>query len=258
MINEKHVDLLASPHNVEKNAQGREKKNEPSEIDDVEKLLKEKGKSLYRIAEKKDEKGNNALTRSGKNAHSFLPYRMGRLRVYISQEGEYRFQWRVKEQDCLWRYGISKRDYEKFISSKSADKRLAIFLKNNRMFVVRKTKNSVRLNIRLSAYDMELAKRNAKECGISVTELIRRRLHGMKLYQAFSAEEKECMKELLVMAQEYRKYGDALKNFLLTKGASGAQRLDAIFNSQPGTDYAKAMFATAQIIAAKYNRRKEG
>ena len=257
MINEKHVDLLVSPHNVEKNAQGREKKNEASEIDDVEKLLKEKGKSLYKIVEKKDAKGNNALTRSGKNAHSFLPYRMGRLRVYLSQEGEYRLQWREKEQDGLWRCGISRKDYEKFISSKSADKRLAIFLKNNKVYAVRKTKNSVRLNIRLSTYDMELAKRNAKKCGISVTELIRRRLHGVKLYQPFSAEEKAALKELLVMSQEFRKYGIALRNFLQSTGASGAQRLDAIFNSQPGTDYAKAMFTTAQTIATKYNRRKE-
>ena len=174
---------------------------------------------------------------------------MGFLRVLKNEQG-HRLQW--FDDDCpegkCRGTGITEKEYNTFLNSTSSRKRLNIFLKYQTQYVIRKIKQDKRVMIRLSEDDLFFAQETAKAAGISVSELIRKRLRGTILHEALSTEEMQTMNVLLQMAAELKQYGTALKNYLKTTGISGVQRLDSLFQSQPGTDYAKAILRAANKI----------
>lgn len=218
-------------------------------IDNVEKELKKNGLGIFLICDKKDKAGEAIKTKKGKNARFYQPYHMGFLRVKKNEQG-HRLQWyddECPEGKCRGT-GITEKEYNIFLNSTSSKKRLNIFLKYQTQYVIRKIKQDKRIMIRLSEDDLFFAQEMASKAGISVSDLIRKRLRGTILHEALSTEEMQTMNVLLQMAAELKQYGTALQNYLKTTGISGVQRLDSLFQSQPGTDYAKAILRAANKI----------
>jgi predicted DNA binding CopG/RHH family protein len=219
------------------------------QIDNVEKELKKNGLGIFLICSKKDKAGEDIKTKKGKNASFYKPYHMGFLRILKNEQG-HRLQW--YDDDCpegkCRGTGITEKEYNIFRNSTSSKKRLNIFLKYQTQYVIRKIKQDKRIMIRLSEDDLVFAQEMARKAGISVSDLIRKRLRGTIIHEALSTEEVQTMNVLLQMAAELKQYGTALKNYLKTTGISGVQRLDSLFQSQPGTDYAKAILRAANKI----------
>lgn len=219
------------------------------QIDNVEKELKKNGLGIFLICSKKDKAGEDIKTKKGKNASFYKPYHMGFLRILKNEQG-HRLQW--YDDDCpegkCRGTGITEKEYNIFRNSTSSKKRLNIFLKYQTQYVIRKIKQDKRIMIRLSEDDLVFAQEMARKAGISVSDLIRKRLRGTIIHEALSTEEVQTMNVLLQMAAELKQYGTALNNYLKTTGISGVQRLDSLFQSQPGTDYAKAILRAANKI----------
>lgn len=102
--------------------------------------------------------------------------------------------------------------------------------------------------IRLSEEDLVFAQEMAKKAEISVSELIRRRLRSTIIHEALNTEEKHALRVQLQLAADLKQYGNTLNNYMKTTGVTGAQRLDLLFQGQPGTDYAKVFFDAAKKI----------
>lgn len=218
-------------------------------IDNVEKELKKNGLGIFLIYDKKDKAGEVIKTKKGKNARFYQPYHMGFLQVKKNEQG-HRLQWyddECPEGKCRGT-GITEKEYNIFLNSTSSKKRLNIFLKYQTQYVIRKIKQDKRIMIRLSEDDLFFAQDMAKRAGISVSELIRRRLRGTILHEALNTEEKHALRVQLQLAADLKQYGNALNNYMKTTGVTGAQRLDLLFQSEPGTDYAKVFFDAAKKI----------
>ncbi len=257
--NNGHVDILAlvAGENISSGAKTplrdnvkpeKNKKYIPPQIDDVEQTLLESNRCLYKIENKKDKAGN-PVKKKGKEVREHKTYRMGLLRVAINNDG-YRLQWKDKNENKENPYGIgiTKKEYESFLNTASVKKRLNLFLKYQSWYVIRKIKKDSYMQLRLSEAEQSFAKKLAKKAGISVSELIRKRLRGTIIHEALSSEEKHNIRELLLMATELKQYGTALNNYMKTTQATGAHRLDAIFDSEPGTDYAKVIWRVLKKI----------
>jgi len=227
----------------------KEKTEYLSQIDDVEGELRKLGLGFFKICEKKDKDGKEVKTKKGKVARLFIPYRMRCLRVRINKDG-YRLQWQDDENKEVkfWGVGITEKEYNAFLHTTSLKKRLNIFLKYQTHYIIRKIKQDKRIMIRLSEDDLVSAQEMARKADISVSELIRRRLRGTIIHEALSDDEKKALKEHLQLAADLKQYGNALNNYMKTTGVTGAQRLDLLFQSQPGTDYAKVLFDAAKKI----------
>ena len=226
-----------------------EVKPELSQIDDVDGELRKLGLGLFKICEKKDKDGKEVKTKKGKVACLFVPYRMRCLRVRINKDG-YRLQWQDDENKEVkfWGIGITEKEYNAFLHTTSLKKRLNIFLKYQTRYIIKKIKQDRRIMIRLSEEDLVFAQEMAKKADMSVSELIRRRLRGTIIHEALSTEEKHALRVQLQLAADLKQYGNTLNNYMKTTGVTGAQRLDLLFQSQPGTDYAKVFFDAAKKI----------
>lgn len=227
----------------------KEKKEVLPQIDNVEKELKKNGLGIFLICSKKDKAGEDVKTKKGKNASFYKPYHMGFLRILKNEQG-HRLQW--YDDDCpegkCRGTGITEKEYNIFRNSTSSKKRLNIFLKYQTQYVIRKIKQDKRVMIRLSEDDLVFAQEMARKADISVSELIRRRLRGTIIHEALNTEEKHALRVQLQLAADLKQYGNALNNYMKTTGVTGAQRLDLLFQSQPGTDYAKVFFDAAKKI----------
>ena len=227
----------------------KEKKEVPHLICDVEKDLKSRNLCLFKICNKTDKDRNLVKTKMGKVVRNYIPYRMIKLRVCINNDG-FRLQWWDDKCTDKWiGTGITEKEYKAFLNTASIKKRIDLFLKYNNKYVLRKIKHNKRIEIRVSEEEYRSVQELAAKIGKrKVSELLRKRIRGTILHEALSAEEKQAMKALLQMATELKQYGTALKNYLKTTGTAGAQRLDLLFQSQPGTDYSKAIFAASRSI----------
>lgn len=244
------VKSAAKPEVKPEALKHKEKKEFPPQIDDVEKELRKLGLSLFEIVDKTDKNGNVIKTKKDNVARIYVHYRMEWLRVIRNKDG-YRLQWKDEEnqEGKYWGEGITEKEYNSFLHTASVKKRINIFLKYNDTLVLRKNKHNKRIEIRVSEEEYRSVQELAAKIGKrKVSELLRKRIRGTILHEALSAEEKQAMKALLQMATELKQYGTALKNYLKTTGTAGAQRLDLLFQSQPGTDYSKAIFAASRSI----------
>lgn len=228
----------------------KEKKEIPPQIDDVEKVLRCNGKGLYFWWEKKDGDGKPITTPTGKTSKQIRPLRIGRLWVERKDGSFYlNFFVKPKQQIPLQSVQISEQEYNQFLSTASLKKRINI-LRNHvdgEVFI-RKFKKDKGVFFRLGEEDCNLLKELTAKTGLSESDVIISRLWGTILHEALTPEEKANQKKLLGLADEMKQFAVALANYLKTTGAKGAQRLDFIFNSQPGADYAKAIFEAAEII----------
>lgn len=228
----------------------KEKKEIPPQIDDVEKVLRCNGKGLYFWWKKKDEDGKPITTPTGKTSKQIRPLRIGRLWVERKDGSFYLiFFVKPKQQIPLQSVQISEQEYNQFLSTASLKKRINI-LRNHvdgEVFI-RKFKKDKGVFFRLGEEDCNLLKELTAKTGLSESDVIISRLWGTILHEALTPEEKANQKKLLGLADEMKQFAVALANYLKTTGANGAQRLDFIFNSQPGADYAKAIFEAAEII----------
>lgn len=245
------AELRATP------TEEKKKREIPPQIDNVEEELRKMGLALYEVLDKKDKAGNDVMTKKGKVAREYIPYRLKLIRVKINKDG-YRLQWideDNKEGSC-WGEGITEKEFNSFLKTASILKRLNLFLKYKTQFVIRKIKFGKRIQVRLTDEEYrQLQALSAKIGKRKTSELIRNRIRGTILHESLTPEEKANQKKLLGLADEVYQFAVALSNYLKTTGAKGVQRLDFIFNSQPGTDYTKAIFEAAKAIKKiiKYN-----
>lgn len=239
----------------------KEKKEVPPQIDDVEKELKERGgKGLYITQEKKTKKGKLVMTKTGKVANVLNPYRIGILRVKINVDGDYKLQWTKKDDpspDKFTGIRITEEEYKSFLSTASVNKRIDLLLKYKRELVKKDIKNDELLKIRCTIEEKSKAQNDAKECGITVSELIRMRINNTQPHVPFTEKEKKLQDVAMQRIIEMEKFRNALSSFLKTTGVKGVQRLDAIFNSQPGTDYAREIWFVTQSLKKLFKIKEE-
>lgn len=237
------AELRATP------TEEKKKREIPPQIDNVEEELRKMGLALHEVLDKKDKEGKPIKTKNGKVARVFKPYPISRMRVAINEHGHRLWWWDEKCTDGWRACGITGKEYDSFLKTASVRKRLNLFLKYKTQFVIRKIKYDQRIQVRLTDEEYRfLQELSAKMGKRKVSELIRNRIRGTILHESLTPEEKANQKKLLTMADDMKQFSVALSNFLKTTGAKGAQRLDNIFNSQPGTDYAKVIFEAAKII----------
>lgn len=239
----------------------KEKKEVPPQIDDVEKELKERGgKGLYITQEKKTKKGKLVMTKTGKVANVLNPYRIAILRVKQNLHGDYKLQWTKKddtEPNKFIGIGITEEEYKSFLSTASVNKRIDLLLKYKRELVKKDIKNDELLKVRCTIEEKSKALSDAKEYGITVSELIRMRINNTQPHVPFTEKEKKLQDVAMQRIIEMEKFRNALSSFLKTTGAKGVQRLDAIFNSQPGTDYAREIWNVTQYFKKIFKIKEE-
>ena len=242
--------------------QAKEKKKEvPPQIDDVEKELKERGgKGLYIIQEKKNKKGKLVMTKTGKVANILNPYRIGILRVKINVDGDYKLQWTKKDDpspDKFTGIRITEEEYKSFLSTASVNKRIDLLLKYKRELVKKDIKNDELLKVRCTIEEKSKAQNDAKECGITISELIRMRINNTQPHVPFTEKERKLQDVAMQRIIEMEKFRNALSSYLKTTGSKGVQRLDAIFCSQPGTDYAREIWNVTQYLKKIFKIKEE-
>jgi len=242
--------------------QAKEKKKEvPPQIDDVEKELKERGgKGLYIIQEKKNKKGKLVMTKTGKVANILNPYRIGILRVKINVDGDYKLQWTKKDDpspDKFTGIRITEEEYKSFLSTASVNKRIDLLLKYKRELVKKDIKNDELLKVRCTIEEKSKAQNDAKECGITISELIRMRINNTQPHVPFTEKERKLQDVAMQRIIEMERFRNALSSYLKTTGAKGVQRLDAIFCSQPGTDYAREIWNVTQYLKKIFKIKEE-
>jgi len=242
--------------------QAKEKKKEvPPQIDDVEKELKERGgKGLYIIQEKKNKKGKLVMTKTGKVANILNPYRIGILRVKINVDGDYKLQWTKKDDpspDKFTGIRITEEEYKSFLSTASVNKRIDLLLKYKRELVKKDIKNDELLKVRCTIEEKSKAQNDAKECGITISELIRMRINNTQPHVPFTEKERKLQDVAMQRIIEMERFRNALSSYLKTTGAKGVQRLDAIFCSQPGTDYAREIWNVTQSLKKIFKIKEE-
>ena len=242
--------------------QAKEKKKEvPPQIDDVEKELKERGgKGLYIIQEKKNKKGKLVMTKTGKVANILNPYRIGILRVKINVDGDYKLQWTKKDDpspDKFTGIRITEEEYKSFLSTASVNKRIDLLLKYKRELIKKDIKNDELLKVRCTIEEKSKAQNDAKECGITISELIRMRINNTQPHVPFTEKERKLQDVAMQRIIEMERFRNALSSYLKTTGAKGVQRLDAIFCSQPGTDYAREIWNVTQYLKKIFKIKEE-
>ena len=239
----------------------KEKKEIPPQIDDVEKELKERGgKGLYITQEKKTKKGKLVMTKTGKVANVLNPYRVGILRVKINVEGDYKLQWTKKddtEPNKFIGIRISEKEYKAFLETASVNKRIDLLLKYKRELVKKDIKNDELLKVRCTIEEKSKALSDAKECGITVSELIRMRINNTQPHVPFTEKERKLQDVAMQRLIEMERFRNALSSYLKTTGSKGVQRLDAIFCSQPGTDYAREIWNVTQYLKKIFKIKEE-
>ncbi len=205
--------------------------------------IKEKlpGYELCRKVEVQSKEGSSEKTKTGKVKYVWVPFEINCLGLCLSQAGtNILFQNPEDPNDGIYKR-IPKRKYDEFFKTKSLKKRLEILGDYSGIYLLRPKKADKKISFRLSQDFFDKFKKTAQSCGMTPSQLARTRLIGTQPRLALSQEQDERIKEIAHLARDYRQMANAFNNYAKTIGASGAQRLDVLFQSKEGIDLIRGM-----------------
>lgn len=199
------------------------------------------GYELCRKVEVKDKEGSPEKTKTGKLKYVWVPFEMNYLGLCLSPDGTNILYQNPEDPNDGIYTRIPKRKYDEFFKTKSLRKRLEILGDYSGIYLLRPKKADKKISFRVSTDFYEQFLKTAKACRMTPSQLARKRLVGTQPRLALSQEQDERIKEIAHLARDYRQMANAFNNYAKTIGASGAQRLDVLFQSKEGIDLIRGM-----------------
>lgn len=199
------------------------------------------GYELCRKVEVKDKEGSPEKTKTGMVKYIWIPFELNFLGLCLSQGGMNILYPNPEDPNDAIYTRIPKRKYDEFMKTKSLKKRLEILGDYSGIYLLRPKKADKKISFRLSQDFYDKFKKTAQSCGMTPSQLARIRLIGTQPRLALSHEQDERIKEIAHLARDYRQMANAFNNYAKTIGASGAQRLDVLFQSKEGIDLIRGM-----------------
>ncbi len=205
--------------------------------------IKEKlpGYELCRKVEVQSKEGSPEKTKTGKVKYVWMSFELNFLGLCLSQGGMNILYPNPEDPNDAIYTRIPKRKYDEFMKTKSLRKRLEILGDYSGIYLLRPKKADKKISFRVSEDFYDEFLKNAKSCGMTPSQLARIRLIGTQPRLALSHEQDERIKEIAHLARDYRQLANAFNNYAKTIGASGAQRLDVLFQSKIGIDLIRGM-----------------